>query len=267
MTTPRSFAAASAITGGPADYQVEIPTGWGQGRSVFGGVIAGAMMRAMCAELSDPNRPPRGMDAALCGAVVPGPATISVETVRSGSRLSLLTARVLQDGQVVATAQATVAADRSPDGDFDHVTLPPVAAAETIPPVPQGIMPPEFTRNYEFRMAHGHAPIAGAQHAVVGGWIRARVPEPVDTAAALGLADTWYPALYATLKAPRPIATVSWSCHLHRRLPLDVPDDAFWLITKESTITVDGYSSETDLLYAPDGRLVATASQLIALIR
>ena len=48
------------------------------------------------------ERPLRSLTAELCGPVMPGPATISVEPLRRGSGVTTLAARLEQGGEVLA---------------------------------------------------------------------------------------------------------------------------------------------------------------------
>ncbi|HEU4408007.1 MAG TPA: acyl-CoA thioesterase domain-containing protein [Polyangiaceae bacterium] len=62
-----------------------MPEGWQQGRGAFGGLVPGALTRAMAASEPEPARALRSLSAELLGPVPPGPADVGVEVLRRGS--------------------------------------------------------------------------------------------------------------------------------------------------------------------------------------
>lgn len=197
-------------------FEASIPDGWQQGRGAFGGLVLALLSRGMLAR--EPERPLRALTAELCGAALAGPASVVVESLRSGRRLSFLGARLLQGGKLIARASAVLGADQdippSREGVFLEAPspMPWREVAETPPRAPMG---PAFAHHFEYRPV-GPLPFSGAPEPLAGGWIRLReAPEVLDTPAILALLDAWWPAQFSIEEGPRPAATVSFTAELH----------------------------------------------------
>ncbi|MCA8925020.1 MAG: thioesterase family protein, partial [Planctomycetes bacterium] len=113
----------------------------------------------------------------------------------------------------------------------------------------------------------GVAPLSGERGSESGVWVRPREPEPVDAALAAGLLDCYAPAFFTRVDERRPAGSVSWCVHFLVDLPrAETPLDGFHLLRVRAPLASEGYSSEDDALWAPDGTLVARARQLVAAI-
>ena len=104
--------------------------------------------------------------------------------------------------------------------------------------------------------------------AEIGGWVRILEPPAWDTCYVLALLDAWPPAFYPRLARIRAAGSVTISAELHHQGELEqlAPNDPL-LVTNRSSLMRAGYASEENWVYGPQGRLLAHASQLVALIR
>ena len=144
-------------------FSFDVPVGWAQGRGAFGGLVLGAMLRAMQASEPATERRLRSLAGELVGPVVPGASTIEVVVLRRGNGVSTLEALLRQGGEVLARATAVLGKSR----DIDRRWSPPDRAAATpwidVVPVPVGLpFVPEFSRHFEYRIT-GPAPFSGAR--------------------------------------------------------------------------------------------------------
>ena len=126
----------------------------------------------------------------------------------------------------LATAQAALGRDRSPELDFPHHRpegMPPVPDVEremnAEPPPPPF---PTFLRHFRLKFAVGGTPYSGAEQAHVGVWIRPRDPEPLDYPLATALLDVPPPALLVKPTTLRPMSSVTIAYHYLS--PLPAPD-------------------------------------------
>src|SRR5689334_2545425 len=87
-------------------YQLEIAAGWRQGRGAFGGLVIGALIRAIEQRTADPTRKVRSVTAELPGPAEHGTVDITVETLRAGKNISTARAALSQGGEVRAHAVA-----------------------------------------------------------------------------------------------------------------------------------------------------------------
>lgn len=268
--TVESFDDAVALTAiDEGRFAWTVPDGWQQGRGAWGGLVVGALARAVIDSEPDADRLLRSVSAQLIAPAVVGPHVISVHCVRRGSAVSTWTG-LLTDEQdrTVAMMTAVLGATRSitgaPDYDAWHACHAPEAPAATdVPSLDlSGLGGPIFMQHADMRPVKG-IPGAGDQPETVG-WVTLRRPVPMDAAALVALVDTWWPAGLVGVSAMRPIATVSFAANLVMD-PIDVPNGP---LLHHSFVTgaTEGFTSEVRRLWTPDGRLVVDNLQSIVLI-
>jgi acyl-CoA thioesterase len=263
-------------------YRASISETWLQGRGAFGGLIAGLFARAIEQEFAaqratglpvgaPAERQLRILTCHLCEPVPPGPVELTVEFVRSGKYVSHVRATMSAKGGLVAFASATLASDR-PGAPlaFEHAQAPSAELVERAPAILNRGLEPVFSRNFEFRLAGGAAPFSGStSSACFCGWTRYRgTAELLSTAMVAALLDAWPPAVFATTTSPRPAATMALTYHFLRppaRAP--VPESGFYLVTTAAEESLGGYSAQHGELWTPDGRVLARAHQMFAVIK
>lgn len=261
-----SFSEATALVEVSADvFEAGLPEGWGQGRTLFGGVVGGLALRAAAASVEG-VRLARSLALSLVAPLAPGPATCRVRRLRAGSALTHVAVDVEQGGSTRAAALAGFGAAR-PTG----VAIPEPPAPEVPPPEGLPSMPflpgltPDFTEHYDYRWTAESLPFSGSKEAHVQGWIRPRGGGPVDTPALVGLLDAWPPPAWSVADRPIPGSSVSWlvtiTCAFE---PGAVPAEEFWLYDARSSFGCSGYSDLDAKLWDRRGRLVACSRQLFA---
>lgn len=214
-----------------------------------------------------PERTLRSLTGALCGPVVTGEAEILVERLRAGSGVSTVAARVVQQGEVQAHAVAILGKTRPVDLRWNELSAPQIPSWRGMEAAPMGPpMTPVFFQNFEVRST-GPLPWTQGPEAVAEGWVRPRSPGPArDAAYLVGMADVWWPALFARIDAPRPIATIAYT--LQRIGDLEGLDPDAPLKYRARVVSVgDGYATEMRELWGEDDRLLALNQQTIAVIR
>ncbi len=244
---------------GPGRFLADLPDGWFQGRGLFGGLVTAVLVRA--AATAAPDRPLRSLTAELCGPTQPGPADVSVEVLRAGSRVSTVAVRLTQGGEVQAHGVAVLGAER-PGAPAPAVQLvPPVLGdwrtAEVL--TAMGEVGPAFARYVEYRTGAG--PFAGAAVPGISGWCRFATPPGLGGPAYLAACiDTYWPAEYAVLEYPRPMATLAFTFQPLGTLEGLDPEAPLWF---RSTLAASagGYAVENRELWGSDGRLLALNQQ------
>jgi acyl-CoA thioesterase len=250
-------------------YELEIATGWRQGRGAFGGLVIGALVRAIEHRLADPRRKVRSVTAEIPGPVEHGTVDITVETLRHGKNVSTLRAALSQHGEVRSHAVAILAAPRASAAALAWNDLPrpaPPAWTEVAPLVLyEGGPWPEFTKHFEYRIVEG-LPMTNSPARVLG-WIRPRDPGPERDAAFIAAAiDAWWPSAFNRFTTPRPIATIAFTLEIAGGF--DGLDPAAPLIYRaHAPACGDGFFLETRELWGADGRLIAINHQTIAVIQ
>jgi acyl-CoA thioesterase len=254
-------------SGGRFLFQVD--PSWFQGPGAFGGLTAATVLRAMMHEA--PERSPRSFDIQFCAPVPAGSSEIEVKVERVGSAMSFLSARVLNQGKVCATAIASLGRDRSFDLDFAYQRPEGVLAVPDVEREMSGEPPPPpfpaFLRHFRLKFALGGIPYAGAPQAHVGVWMRPHEPEPVDYPLAVALLDVPPPALLVKASSFRAMSSVAISYHFLAPLPApELDPSAPMLVEVRSHAASGGYADQEGRLYSPQGKMYAVARQLVAVL-
>lgn len=260
-------AASTIARAGEHAFTWDVPDGWQQGKGAFGGLVIGAMARAMEAVEPDATRRLRSISAELCGPMLVGRTELTVAVLRRGRGTTYVAALAMQGGEVIARANVLFGGPRPPAAarvDAPPPALPPFAE---VPIAPMGGPPsPRFTAHFEFRPT-GPWPFSGAREPVAAGWLRERgaIADPtaaLDAADVLGLLDAWWPCALVVEPGPRAMATVAFTAQL---LVDPAALDAAQPFAYRAHLAgeADGYSVELRHLWQGD-RLVALNQQTFA---
>jgi Thioesterase-like superfamily len=261
-----SLATRVVPTGDPGQFRAEVPEGWQQGRGAFGGLVLGALARAMAASEPEPDRTLRSLTAELFAPVLVGPAEVRVETLRRGSGVSSYDARIAQGGELLARASATFGRPRRDRRRWSPPDPPPARAWGEAPVLdvrpPLG---PPFARFFEYRPT-GPAIFGGGSEAITSGWVRPRRPlASFGGPELVALADAWWPATFSIDSAPRPAATLSYAIEFSwdgTPLPADQP----LFYRARAVAACDGFVVEMRELWTLEGQALAFNQQTFVLI-
>lgn len=253
------------LAAGEGGFTAAVPEAWAQGRSAFGGLVAGLGLRALEA-LVESDRPLRSLLVSFAGPVAPGLVSVQTQALRAGRALTHAEARVLQDGRVCAVMLGAFGAGRTTAMPPVQAPPPPLAPQpEALPAFPylEGITP-AFTRFLDYRWTSDSLPFGGSDRAHAGGWVRLSDTVPVDAAGVLALLDAWPAPVLALLRRPAAASTVTWMVDLVRPLPPEGVDPRRWWRFEGTAVAgADGYADVEGRLWGPDGGLVASSRQLV----
>lgn len=257
------FQSDTAVTPlGDGVYEGTVDEAWWIALGPNGGYIAAMLVRAIEAEVGDPQRRPRSLTIHYTAAPAAGPTRIEVAIERSGRSLSTVTARMHQEDRLIAVVVAALATARERKVDFDDTARPDVPEPEQIETFPVSDQMPVFSRQWEMRPALGGIPFTGGDSAETGGWIRLAERQPIDYALVAQLTDAWLPAVFTRLKGRNAVPTVDLTIHVREELPLE---DDWLLVHFTSTLSRHGFVEEDGTIWTRDGRLVAQSRQLALL--
>lgn len=259
---PWLWPVTSEVEGRSVQLEGELGQRWYQGRGVYGGVLAALSVRAM--QRLEPERPLRSFTLHCLNPALVGPGRVTAELVSRGGRVSHLCARLWSGDLPVGAASATFALARKSGLMSPPEPAPVALSPEQAPEVPTGLpFVPAFTDQLSYRYCLGSLPYSGAAVATLGGWCDFRAGFEVDYPMIAALLDAWPPAMFASLKAPMPAASVDFSYHL---LCTDLRAlQRPFLYRGEVLSIVDGYAEERNWLWDANGTPVAVARQLVAL--
>ena len=237
---------------------------WGQGRALFGGLVAAGLLRQL-EGLVGPERRLRSLLVSFVGPVAPGQIEADSELLRAGRAMSQAQARLRQGGQVCCVVQGAFGADRPTAFQVEAPRMPSVPAPESLPALPfiDGVTP-SFTRHFDYRWTHQGFPFTGAAEAWVQGWVRFAEPVQPDAASLLGLLDAWPAPFLSITDRPLPASSVTWQVQLLADpAAMAAPGDWF-LYDARTSASGAGYSDFTASLWHRGGTLVAQSRQLVA---
>jgi acyl-CoA thioesterase len=111
---------------------------------------------------------------------------------------------------------------------------------------------------------------ASSEHALAGGWLRAREPRIADSPFIALLCDAWPPSVaqHRALAAlpPRGMPTVDLTIHFRAPVPADARPDDFYLGVFRSRTLRDGFVEEDGEIWSRGGVLLAQSRQLAMVI-
>lgn len=244
--------------------EVMIPTGWSQGRALFGGLVAGLLYEGMRLEV-DAERLVRSFNISFVGPVAAGmPLRVEAKVLRQGKAVTQVQVHGMQGDEVMAVALGSFGAARESKLRVPAVPAPEVRApedCEETPRVPE--LTPEFAQNFELRWAIGDYPFTGADHRAMGGWMRFREPQgEIGEAHLLGLIDAWPPSVLPLLTERAPSSTLTWTLDFVHPLATIQSED--WLLYRAVIDHVrDGYNQAHAHIWNHEGDLIALSRQSV----
>lgn len=250
---------------GDRSFELDVPPGWAQGRGAFGGLVLGALARAIESCEPDADRTMRSINGEIFGPVVPGRAAIEVIELRRGNGVSTFEALLRQGGDALARATVVLGKRRDVDRTWTPTLREPPPPFADVVPVPVDLpFVPEFSRNFEYRIT-GPMPFSSGREPDAAGWISPRVPVPIGAVELIALADAWWPAAFSTQNAPRPVATISFA--LQSLLGDRVLPSTPLFHRARAVVSREGYFAEHRELWTKDGELVALNDQTFVWIK
>jgi acyl-CoA thioesterase len=250
--------------GDDGTFRLRVLPGWEQGRGAFGGLVLGALTRAIVHSEKDADRLLRSLTGAIIAPVLVGDAEIRVTELRRGNAVSTYDAVLWQQDEIRARATAILGRARA---DARRWAPPPptlvdpdTLRTEELP------MAPSFAQHFEFRST-GPYPFSGGKEPVAEGFTRTRIPPRVlGPAEIVAYVDSWWPATFSVDEAPRPMATIAFTLQYFpgdRPLPPDRP----LRYRARALATHDGYVMEMRELWTEHGNLVALNQQTFVMIK
>ncbi len=247
---------------GDGAFAWDVPDGWQQGRGAWGGLVVGAMVRALTVQ--EPA-PVRSVSVQISTPAVVGEQRVEVAVLRRGTSMTTWRASITSAAGVpVASMVAITGVARSSSaasvgwGVTDAPVLPPAVDVPVVPVT--GPIGPVFAQHVEFRPVHG-LPLSGS-HARTAGWVRLQEPASPTSAWLLALVDAWWPASMPAFTDVVRIATVNFTANLLVE-PATIDPGVPLAYDAHVSGAVDGFTSEHRSLWTSDGRLAVDNLQTI----
>jgi acyl-coenzyme A thioesterase PaaI-like protein len=241
----------------PGEVQFDVPADWLQGRSVFGGLQVAMALEAM--RTYAPATPLRTLQATFVAPVSEGPIAARARVMRQGKSATHVEARLEAGRDVFAVAIGVFGAPRVSKAArlpvMPHVEAEGALELTYVP----GLFP-AFTQHFRARWLRGALPFSsqpGHHHVVDVGM---QDDGAVTEGHVVAIADFIPPVALSHLDAPAPGSTLTWMLQFLR-------DDwstlslQGWRVDAELAAARDGYTSQSVMVWAPDGSPAALSHQ------
>jgi acyl-CoA thioesterase len=249
---------------------------WQAMRGPHGGYLAAILLRALVATEAEDGRAPRSLTVHYARPAEPGEVLIRTTVERRGRSLSTLSARMEQDGAVIALALAAFSVPWSAP-EVSELPMPRVSAQdadlESSDDIRAGIengVAPVFLRKLIVQRRLG-GPLLGGSDAPmeVGNWLGLRErTRPLDSLALAMLSDVGAPPPLLRLREPSRASTVDLTVHFRTRLPRSGQHDPAELCfgRLRTRLIHEGFFEDDGVVWAADGTVLAQSRQLALLI-
>ena len=230
-----------------------------------GGYIAALHLRAIRAEIDEPEKLPRSLTLHYLRPPAAGEVTIDVVVERRGRTATTCTARMSQGGKPLTIALAVLTTDYESAADWAPV-MPEVDPPEAVEPLQFGADAgaPAIFKKLETRVLFGPLPFTNGDEATTGGWLRAAGEDRLTPELLTLYTDAWWPPPFGVLDRVALAPTLELTIHFRSRLRED--EDSLVLARFDAHASIDGLFDEQGEVWSRDGRLLAQSRQL-ALLR
>lgn len=267
------LAAASAVKrlrNAPGWYTADLCSDWNF-LTPSGGVLMSIALRAMQAELDDPELRPLSANTLFMSPVPAGPMEIRVEVLRRGGVAAQLRAELSSTTLPGPGLEVSATFARHlPDGPaFTDASFPDVPMPEDVPPE-DPVERPAFFDNLEIVQVEGPAVFSEAgwkpSDALVSRWYRYRVPQRDDAGrfdrfALPPIIDNMPPAAFARIGSDGPpLHAPSLDLTVHF---LDDCDDGWLLLRHRSKKATGGFGTADVEVWSRDRKLLAVGTQMM----
>ncbi len=251
-------------------FDALVADGWKAGRGPHGGYMAAMLLRALTEAVAEPRRAPRSLTIHYARAPEAGPVRIRTVLERAGRSLSTLSARIEQDGDLVALALGAFSVPWT-GPEIAEVPLPSVEGPDDSRQAGSGLAhgAPNFTRHMVMQPRIEVPPFSGAGHPMeFGAWIGLAEARPLDAPALAFFSDALIPAPFMGLDGPSAAPTVDLTIHFRAALPrTDAPDPHELCFARvKAGVIHEGFFEEDSVIWAADGTVLAQSRQLAILL-
>jgi acyl-coenzyme A thioesterase PaaI-like protein len=254
-----------------AEFAADVSPDWRAGRGPHGGYLAAMLLRTLVETVADATRSPRSLTIHYARAPQPGPVTIAATIERSGRSLSSLSARMEQDGKLIALALAAFSVPWSAP-QIAELPMPDVAPQDpertSGSPFFKGA--PPFTSHLVIQPRIGAVPFAGSDAPMeIGSWLGLAEERPIDALSLAFFSDALFSPPFIRLTEPSTTPTVDLTIHFRKPLgaatetePAHGFRDELCFARFRSGLVQDGFFEEDGVIWGSDGSVLAQSRQL-----
>jgi acyl-CoA thioesterase len=231
----------------------------------FGGVTAATMLRAL---IDHPERigDPLSLTVNFCAPIAEGAFDLDVRLIKANRSTQHWSFELSQDGGEVATFATAVFAARRPSWSHQAAAPPPAPPFDEIRSHPK--LAASWVGEYDMRFIEGAPQLGGAPHAEPASpytrlWIGDRTPRRIDALSLMAMSDAFFGRIFHVRNELVPFGTVSLTTYFHAdSADLVAADTTHVLAVADAKIFHKSFGDQNGELWSPDGRLLATTTQI-----
>lgn len=245
---------------------VEPPLGWLQGRTIFGGLVAGMLVHKATKTINDPLKTLLSCSVTFVGPVAEKAVKLTAEILRQGKSVTTIEVRLWQDDAVQSILVASFGSPRESRINVSQALVAPdFPAIEQMNILPKNLPFPECVKNFQMAWAEGQYPMSGSKQPDFAGWCRFdpdfHTDREMTFADALTLMDVWPPGVLPMFRQPAPASSLTWHVTFIHPLHSQLYD---WFKYQVITDHAEhGYASEQAYLWDAENRLIAITRQTV----
>ncbi|UPK35307.1 thioesterase family protein [Bradyrhizobium sp. 186] len=261
---PHPFDDATRVTAGDSSWQGQTSDDYWAFVGPFGGVTAATILRAL---IDHPQAAgdPLAVTVNYCAPIAKGPFDLDVRLVKANRSSQHWSVELSQGGGEVATLATAVFAERRPSWEHDVAKYPDATAFEKTLAFPK--IAASWANQYEFRFVEGEMrmgppkPELASTYSKV--WIGDRAPRKLDMLSLMSMSDAFFGRIFHARRELVPFGTVSLTTYFHTDAEeLAAEDITRVLAIADAKIFHKSYGDQNAELWSPNGRLLATTTQI-----
>ncbi len=253
-----------------ATFEATVAEGWKAGRGPHGGYLAAILLRALTESVDDPRRAARSLTIHYARAPEPGEVEIRTRIERAGRSVSTLSARMEQDGRLIALVLSAFSVPwHGPEIDDlpPPEVAPPDAEREAGTAVKFGA--PVFTRHLVMQSRSDGLPLTGERRPMqVRAWVGLAERRALDAPALAFFSDALIPSPFMATAEPAAAPTVDLTVHFRSPREAGAAPETGELVLAQTTSKLihEGFFEEDGVIWAADGSVLAQSRQLAILL-
>jgi acyl-CoA thioesterase len=239
-------------------WRGEIPDGWLQGRTAYGGLSSAIALH--CAMQSEPDLPPlRSAQVSFIGPLA-GPIMVTTHKLRRGKNAAFIQADI--ESEAGLGLRCTFVFMRAIESEVDYATttVPDFDRPSSNETTYKGHPAVAFTQNFEFLDRRDGPNLQPAEWLR---WTRLNEREGIDPMVELlAIGDCLPPAALRLLGRNVPMSSLTWILNVLGPTPRT--EDGWWLLRSNADYARAGSSSQQMGIWNSAGEMVAEQMQSVA---
>lgn len=260
----------TGASGAEHRFSALVSPDWRAGRGPHGGYLAAILLRSLVATVAEPQRAPRSLTIHYARPPKPGPVEIRTTVERAGRSLSTLSARMEQEGSLVALALAAFSVPWS-GPEISELPMPAVEPADPVHEPARATQQgaPAFTEHLVLQPRFEGTVFDGQERPMeITAWIGLAEHRPIDALSLAFFCDALIPTPFMRLHEPVAAPTVDLTIHFRTTMPREArPDPAELCLARvKGGLIQEGFFEEDVVIWAADGTVLAQSRQLAILL-